>query len=351
MMGRRGLTVWGVVLGLLSACGAGTAPAGPLLLTWEGRTMGTTYMVKIAGVAPEPELTSRLQAAVEKRFGEIKEEMSHYAADSELSRFNNSTSQAPIKVSAEFAKVIRHSLALNHDSGGAFDPTLGWLIDLWGFGPAGRKYNPPTDEAVRDCIAKCGAVHLKVTANDELQKDLPELKLNLSAVAKGYGADEASLVLRELGYTNVFVSVCGEIVAFGTNAEGQPWRVGVEQPVYDLPRGAALSGVVSLSNRALSTSGDAYNYFKDKDGRVYSHILDPAVGRPARHKLASVTVIAPNGLTADGLATTLFVMGPERGLAWIEHHPEYAALFIVRTGADQFKIVPSTRFPPFESIQ
>jgi thiamine biosynthesis lipoprotein len=313
--------------------------------------MGTTYMVKVAGVAPEAELVSQLRVAVEKRFGEINREMSHYAPDSELSRFNKNISLAPVKVSAEFARVVRHSLALNRDSGGAFDPTLGWLIDLWGFGPAGRKHDLPTDQAVRNCLAKCGAVHLKVTANDELQKDIPELKLNLSAVAKGYGADEAARVLRELGYTNVFVSVCGEIVAFGTNAEGQPWRVGVEQPVYDLARGAALSGVVSLSNRALSTSGDAYNYFKDTDGQVYSHILDPAVGRPTRHKLASVTVIAPNGLTADGLATTLFVMGPERGLAWIEQHPEYAALFIVRTGVDQFRVVPSKRFPPFDSIQ
>jgi thiamine biosynthesis lipoprotein len=325
--------------------------AAPLLLSWEGHTMGTTYAVKIAGVAPEPSLVAELKAIVEKRFGEINREMSHYIPDSELSRFNNSTSLEPFKVSPEFARVVRHSLSLSLESGGAFDPTLGWLINLWGFGPPGRKHEPPTEEAIRECLGKSGAVHLKVTPSGELQKDIPGLKLNLSAVAKGYGADEAARVLREKGYSNVFVSVCGEIVAFGVNAEGKPWRVGVERPVYDLPRGADLSAVVSLSNRALSTSGDTYNYFKDSDGQVYSHILDPLTGRPIRHRLASVTVIAPGGLVADGLATTLFVMGPERGLEWIEQRPDFAAMFIVRTGVDQFKVVTSKRFPAFETVQ
>ncbi len=326
-------------------------PSAPPLLTWEGRTMGTTYLVKIAGVAQDAALASELRAMVEKRFDEINREMSHYRPDSELSHFNNSTTLAPFKVSAEFAKVVRHSLMLYHDSGGAFDPTLAGLINLWGFGPDGRKFNPPSEKEIQDCLSQSGARHLTVTSRDELQKDIPALKLNLSAVAKGYGADEAARVLFERGYTNVFVSVCGEIMAFGFNAEGKPWRVGVARPLYDSPRGTDLSAVVSLSGRALSTSGDMYNYFKDPEGQVYSHILDPVSGRPLRHQLASVTVIAPCGLIADGLATTLFVMGPERGLEWIEQRPEYAALFIVRTRVDQFKVIPSSRFPVFEPIE
>ncbi len=356
-MSHRGLTGWIVFAGFLCACNAAlaatmptNAPAMPLLLSWEGRTMGTTYMVKIAGIEQDAARVAELKAAVEKRFDAINREMSHYQPDSELSRFNNSTSLAPGKVSAEFAKVVRHSLALSHDSGGAFDPTLGWLINLWGFGPAGRKYEPPTDEEIRDCRLKCGATHLQVTPGDELQKDIPSLKLNLSAVAKGYAADEAARVLHSLGHSNIFVSVCGEIVASGTNAEGNPWQVGVERPIQDLPRGAAFSAIVPLSNRALSTSGDTYNYFRDTDGKIYSHILDPATGRPIQHKLASVTVIAPNGLTADGLATTLYVMGPERGMAWIEARPDCAALFIIRTSEDEFKVEASSRFPAFQPV-
>lgn len=312
--------------------------------------MGTTYLVKIAGVAPDAALVSELRAAVERRFGEINRAMSPYDPDSEISRFNRDTSGVPFKVTAEFAKLVRHSLELSRDSGGAFDPTLGGLINLWGFGPAGRKAGPPSEPAIQAALRQSGAHHLHVTPADELQKEIPALQLNLSAVAKGYGADEAARILRERGYSNVFVSVCGEIVAFGHNADGQPWRVGVEKPIYNSPRGSAMSAVVPLANRALSTSGDMYNYFKDTEGQVYSHILDPASGRPLRHRLASVTVIAPSGMVADGLATTLFVMGPERGLEWIEQRPDFAALFIVRTSVDRFEIIASKRFPAFETV-
>jgi FAD:protein FMN transferase len=351
---------WGAILLVLLGAGANgiaraaevptnSAPA-PLLLTWEGRTMGTTYMVKIAGVAQNDALGAELMSAVEAGFDEINREMSNYQPDSELSRFNSSTSLAPIKVSAEFAKVVRHALALNRDSGGAFDPTVGPLVNLWGFGPAGRRADPPAEAEIAALLPQCGAGHLQVTSQDELQKDIPGLQLDLGGVAKGYGSDVAAQILRDRGYSNIFVAVCGEIVAFGNNPEGTPWQVGVERPIQDLPRGADYSAIVSLSGRALSTSGDTYNYFRDVEGTTYSHILDPATGWPIQHKLASVTVIAPNGLTADGLATTLYVMGPERGLEWIEAHPDYAALFIVRTGEDEFKLVASSRFPAYQPV-
>ena len=246
--------------------------------------------------------------------------------------------------------MVRHALALSRDSGGAFDPTVGPLVNLWGFGPSGQRSEPPPDAEVEACRAKCGAGHLQVTIPNELQKDIPGLQLDLGGIAKGHGSDEAAKVLLERGYTNIFVAVCGEIVAFGSNSEGKPWQVGVERPIQDLPRGADYSAIVPLSGRALSTSGDTYNYFKDIEGTTYSHILDPATGRPIRHRLASVTVIGPNGRSADGIATTLYVMGAERGLEWIEARPEYAALFIVRTGEDEFKLVASSRFPAFEAI-
>jgi thiamine biosynthesis lipoprotein len=340
-------------IALLACCWAvQTVRAGDALplLAWEGRTMGTTYAVKIAGVAADDALVADLRAAVERRFDEINLQMSNYRPDSELSHFNASSSLAPINVSAEFARVVRQALALNRDSDGAFDPTVGPLVDLWGFGPAGRRDDPPTEAEIEDCRANCGATHLRVTPKGELQKDIPGLRLDLGGIAKGYGADMAAQILLKRGYSNVFVAVCGEIVAFGTNPDGKPWQVGVERPIQDLPRGAAYSAIVPLSGRALSTSGDTYNYFRDAAGNSYPHILDPATGRPIQHRLASVTVIAPNGLTADGLATTLYVMGPERGLEWIEAQPGYAALFIVRAGENEFQLLPSARFPAFQSV-
>jgi FAD:protein FMN transferase len=333
-------------LALLGIAAAVRAEAAPQLLTWEGRTMGTTYMVKIVGVASADALVAELRAAVEARFEEINRQMSNYRPDSELSRFNASPSLEPFPVSPEFARVVRQALELSRDSGGAFDPTVGPLVDLWGFGASGRRAHLPSEAEIAETRQNCGAGHLQVTPQDELQKDIPGLRLDLGGIAKGYGADVAAQVLRARGYSNVFVSVCGEIVAFGHNPDGKPWQVGVERPIQDLPRGADHIAVVPLSGRALSTSGDTYNYFQDAEGTTYSHILDPSTGRPIQHQLASVTVMGPNGLTADGLATTLYVMGLERGLEWIEARPGYAALFIARTGTDGFQLVPSSRFPP-----
>lgn len=337
-------------LALLGAATAARADDAPRLLSWEGRTMGTTYLVKIAGVAPDDALVAELRAAVEQKFDELNRQMSNYRPDSELSRFNASASPEPFLVSAEFAQVVRHALALSRDSGGAFDPTVGPLVDLWGFGAPGRRADLPSDAEVEAARAQCGAGHLQVTSEGALRKDIPGLRLDLGGIAKGYGADVAAQILRDRGYSNVFVAVCGEIVAFGSNPDGLPWQVGVERPIQDLPRGADHIAVVPLSGRALSTSGDTYNYFLDAEGTTYSHILDPATGRPIQHRLASVTVIGPRGLVADGLATTLYVLGPERGLAWIEARPDYAALFIVRTGADEFQLVPSARFPAFQPL-
>lgn len=347
-MRNRGKTL--LLVALLGA-GAAARSAEPLpLLMWEGQTMGTTYLVKIAGVAPDEARVAELRAAVEARFEALMQQMSNYRPDSELSRFNASAATEPFAVSAEFARVVRQALDLSRDSAGAFDPTVGPIVDLWGFGAPDRRADLPTADEIAAARALCGAAHLQVTPDGALRKDLPGLRLDLGGIAKGYGADVAAQELRDRGYSNVFVSVCGEIVAFGTNPDGQPWRVGVERPIQDLPRGADHIAVVPLSGRALSTSGDTYNYFLDADGNSYAHILDPTTGRPVRNTLASVTVIGPCGLVADGLATTLYVMGPERGLEWIDGRPDCAALFIVRTGPDEFKLVPSARFPEFQAL-
>ena len=313
--------------------------------------MGTCYSVKLAGVEPADRRLAGLRAAVDRRLDDINHRMSHYLNDSELSRFNAGTSTAPVRVSAELARVTRYALALHQQSGGAFDPALGRLIDLWGFGAAGRREDAPTEEQILACRRQSGARHVRVTPQDELQKDLTGLQINLSAVGKGYGADEAARVLHEHGFTNVLVAVGGEMVASGVNSEGQPWQVGVELPRYGVIRGTELGAVVPLSGRALSTSGDAHNFFQDERGRIYAHILDPATGRPVQHNLASVTVVAANGLMADGLATAVYVMGFERGLRWVEQQHDIAAMFIIRENADRCRLVASLRFPPFRRMK
>ena len=326
------------------------ALAAQPVIEWEGRTMGTFYSVRITGLKPEQRLLAELRAAVDQRLAAINRSMSHYLPDSELSLFNGSTSTAPFRVSTELARVTRYAVQLHQETGGAFDPTLGVLINLWGFGPVAPGRRVPSREQIAASLRQCGARHLRVTAQDEIQKTIPTLQLNLSAIAKGYGADEAVRVLGEHGCTNVFVSVGGEIVTRGLNPEGQPWQVGIERPQYGLLPGAALSVVVPLSGRALSTSGDSHNYFRDEQGRVFGHILDPATGWPVQNGLASVTVIAPCGLTADGLATALYVLGLDRGLRWVEAHPDIAALFITRSDDSHLRLSPSTRFPVYRAV-
>lgn len=317
------------------------APANP---AWHGRTMGTLYTVKLAGSEWNGFRLRRLQWDVELALRDVNREMSHYQPDSELFRFNLHSSPAPFRVSAPLAEVLRFSLDLHRHSGGAFDPTLGALINLWGFGPAGPPTAIPTTADVARAQALCGAGHLAVSPQNEIQKDLPGLQINLGAVAKGYGVDQAARVLAAAGVSNFMVEIGGEIVARGRNADGEPWRIGIDCPAPGLLPGEQLARQLRVSDLAVATSGDYRNFIEDAAGRVFCHILDPATGFPVTHALASVTVIAANGMIADALATTLFVLGPERGLKWIRTFPGAEALFLVRETNGSFRALASPGF-------
>ncbi len=317
---------------------------GPADPAWTGQTMGTTYSIKVAGSRLTQRQLAQLQADVDARLVEVNQEMSHYVTNSELSLFNQFTGATPFRVSASFAGVTQFALDLSRRSNGAFDPTLGPLIDVWGFGPKARRETPPNDEELAAARQACGYHHLSVVSNAFLQKDIPGIHLNLSAVAKGYGVDEAARVIRSRGLTNLFVEIGGEVVAFGFNTDGQKWRVGVDAPDPDLLPGEVLEAILHLSGTAVATSGDYRNFFQDAEGHRYSHILNPATARPITHNLGAVSVVSSNCMTADGLATTLFVLGPVEGLRWIEDYPGAAALFIVRNEDGSFTQFASRGF-------
>jgi thiamine biosynthesis lipoprotein len=197
----------------------------------------------------------------------------------------------------------------------------------------------------------CGCQYLSITPGDELVKTIRELEVNLSAVAKGFAVDEAARLLRGRGFTNLMVEIGGEVVASGLNHEGQKWRIGIQTPAPEAPPGEALEGVVRLSGRALATSGDYRRFYVDARQGRYSHILNPKTGRPVLHNLASVSVVADDCLTADGLATTLFVLGLPDGLRWIESRTNSAALFIVRESEGKFRRVLSSRFATMTAFE
>lgn len=326
--------------------------AGEMPVTrWQGRTMGSPYTVQIAGTNLPPGALESLQAEVEARLREINRQMSHYQPDSELSRFNRAPAKTPFKISPAFARVVRFSLELARRSDGAFDPTLGPVVNLWGFGEKTEQRAVPAEADLRAALAVTGYRHLELTAGDELIKDLPGLTLNLSGVAKGFGVDELAGVLRRHAGTNVFVSIAGEVRLLGRNPRGTPWQVGVSEPLANWRENDPLALVASLSNQAISTSGNYQKFFVDAQGRRLSHLLDPRTGWPVQHQVGGVSVIAADSMTADALATTLFVLGEEAGLKFIEEWPDAAAVFLVREGDGKFRQVRSRRFDRLAGIQ
>lgn len=316
---------------------------------WEGRTMGSPYTVQITGTNLPPVLVDVLRAEIEQRLLEVNRQMSHYAPESEISRFNRAPARTPFKVSPGFARVVRFSLEMNRRSLGAFDPTLAPAINLWGFGEKTDRRAVPPEADLAAAMAKTGCARLVVTDRDELIKDIPELTINLSAVAKGFGVDEMVRVLRGHGFTNLYASIAGEVRVLGRNARGTPWQVGIATPVAHWNENDPMATVASLSDRALSTSGDYQKFFTDAQGRRLCHILNPRTGWPVQNNVGGVSVVAPDSMTADALGTTLFVLGVEEGLRFIDARPDCAALFIVRDPAGGFRQVPSARFAELTS--
>jgi FAD:protein FMN transferase len=314
------------------------------LVAWNGETMGSVYTVKIVGTNLAASALDRLKKDVDDRLKEVNRQMSHYLSESELSRFNRAPAGEPFPISPEFGQVVRLALELNQRSSGAFDPTLGIVINLWGFGEQGPLRQIPPADKLAQAMQQTGCRHLRLTPAGRLVKDTPGLQLNLSAIAKGFGVDEATRVLRARGFTNTYVSISGEVFVSGLNARGERWKVGVSAPLPQWRAGDPLVAVLALSGQAVSTSGDYQKYFEDAQGRRWCHIFDPRTGHPVQHRLGSVSVIADNCTVADGLSTTLFVLGAQEGLRFIEGWTNAAALFVVRDEAGAFRQEASSRF-------
>ncbi|MCF7847936.1 MAG: FAD:protein FMN transferase [Kiritimatiellales bacterium] len=297
-----------------------------------GYTMGTTYSITITGRVPRSTLKI-LDQTIGNTLAEVNRQMSTWDPASEISAFNQSGSTEPFPVSAPFAKVVQAALGLSDTTGGAFDPTLNPLLNLWGFGSRSNHAGVPPDDDVERTRAACGWRHLHAETASAIRKDIPGLQLDLGAIAKGYGVDAVAADIRAAGLANYFVEIGGEVYVEGTNPDGVPWRIGVQLPSTG-PVGESLQGIINIHNRAVATSGDYRNYI-EKDGVIYSHIMDPRTGRPALHNVASVTVLAPSCMEADGMATGLFVMGAEKGLEWVENHPGVEALFLLHDEKDE----------------
>ncbi|MCW8832121.1 MAG: FAD:protein FMN transferase, partial [Colwellia sp.] len=252
-----------------------------------------------------------------------------YIPDSEISRFNQSNSTAAMEISTGFARVLKESIRLGELSAGKLDITVGPLVNLWGFGPEQRPETVPSEEILASTRARIGLKNLHLNGN-QLSKDIPNLYIDLSTTAKGYGVDVVAELIEANGISNYLVEIGGEMRLKGFKHTGELWAIAIEKPILD-PSGEqrAVHQVIIPKDNAVATSGDYRNYF-EADGQRFSHIIDPATGKPINHNLVSVTVIAPSSMTADGLSTTLMVMGAEQGLTFAQDN-NLAALFISKT--------------------
>ena len=326
-----------VALLALSGCAEHTDP----MIELSGPTMGTYYSVKIArppaglsAVTLEPELIRVLDGVIA--------EISTYDPNSELSRLNANPSTDWIPVSQNLLTVIAEGQRIAELTNGAYDVTIGPLVNLWGFGPERRPDRLPTDAEIQAARERVGYHKLELRAEPPaVRKARGDLYIDLSSLGEGYGADRIVDWLESRGVTDYMVAIAGAIRAQGRNAKGRPWGIAIEQP---LPEQRSVHRVLPLSGHALSTSGDYRNFF-EQDGKRYSHEIDPQTGAPIDRRLGSVTVIGDVGLVVDGLATALMVLGEERGPALAEAEG-IAAYFIVRE-SEGFKGIESPTFQAY----
>ena len=300
--------------------------------------MGTAYSVRIVVPPDEPDLNLEgLSKQIAARLDELEDHFSTYRPDSEINRFNAFPGQEWFPASPVFMDVFRQAMSVYELSGGAFDPTVGPLVDLWGFGADGDTGRIPQQEEVQLLLASTGFTHLQLREMPAaVRRMLPGVQLDFSAIAKGYAVDEVWRLLSEAGLSDYLVEIGGEVRTRGIRANGGDWSIGI-----DSPDGSGVTEAVRLRDAAIATSGDYRNYFQYQ-GRRYSHLLDPRTGWPVAHDLTAVSVVSDTAAVADALATALLVLGPTDGFE-LAKREQIAARLVVRS-ADGVTILHTPAF-------
>ncbi|WP_448569691.1 FAD:protein FMN transferase [Thalassotalea ganghwensis] len=286
----------------------------------QGITMGTVaYNVKyITEPIGQEDITVQRQTihrGIEDVLTNLNQHMSNWIPDSELSKFNASTSTDPIEISEDLARVMAESIRLGKLSNGKLDVTIGPLINLWGFGPESRPETQPSEQELMTAQARIGIDYLQLEGNS-LAKKIPDLYVDLSTTAKGYAVDLVAEYLEQQGITNYLVEIGGEMRLKGFKHTGELWVIAIEKPITEE---RAVQQFIVPKDNAVATSGDYRKYFEE-NGQRFSHIIDPHTGKPINHKLVSVTVIHPSSMTADGLSTAMMVMGEEKAYEFANKH-------------------------------
>ncbi|RAP34433.1 hypothetical protein DID77_01100 [Candidatus Marinamargulisbacteria bacterium SCGC AG-439-L15] len=295
----------------------------PRYIHIKGQSMGTTYEIK---AYKRFFFTQKsLASLIDKRLTKILGQVSHYEKDSQLSQFNRGPKGRPMTVGDDFWAIIKTSERLYNDTEGLWDPTAEPLIAAWGFSSAGRVETPPSQLKLNRLLDKVGFRFIYLYPKQQVEKKKDALRLNFAAIAKGYAVDAIAELLESQEIDRYYVEIGGEVRVGTSKSEKNPWRLGIQDP-RDTKLGA-LYGVVSLENKAMATSGDYRQFFEWK-GKRYNHVMNAKTGWPSDNGVVSVTVIANTCMLADGLATAIMILGPEKGLALLTKYPHTDALIL-----------------------
>ncbi len=290
--------------------------------TINGQIFGTYYTIKIKS----PKENNKLQKAIKEEFATINSEMSVFDINSEISEINRAPAGQWIALSPAMQKLLKNAYQIYQSSNGAFDPTTGRLVDLWGFGTTGGIQKIPDEEDIKETLATTGFNKIRFS-NDysRLRKQYAETTLNLSAIAKGYSVDRIAELMKSQGYTDFVIEVGGEVVASGKRADtANGWNIAIADPSGEDGKNLA---VVTIKDYAVATSGDYNNFFYIND-KKYSHTINPQTGYPVDNSLISATVFHKSCMTADGLATAIMSMGEKKADSFIRNNKLAVIMFV-----------------------
>lgn len=297
------------------------------ILTLTGKTMGTTWSVKFS--APETQ-QAPVRTAIDEELANLVNQMSTWEPDSALSRFNRAEAGTWQSLPDDLFTVLAFALDLARDTDGAYDPTVGPLVNLWGFGARGApRDTPPDATAIVAAQATVGWQRIELDRAQRRARQSGGVFVDVSSLGPGYAVDRIAQRLRGAGIDAFLVELGGEMFAAGTKPDGSAWTIAVEHPDADTMHDVDPDLVIGLRDMAAGSSGD-YRVGFDHDDRHYSHTIDPRSGTPVDHDLAAVTVLAPTAMQADATAAALMVLGPERGRDLAERRG-LAAAFTLRT--------------------
>lgn len=294
-----------------------------------GPTMGVSWSVDF--VAAENLFPPKAQVALQSVLDGLLKEISHWDPASQLSRFNRAAAGEWMAFGPHLWAILARGLEIAAASGGAFDPAIGVLVDLWGFGPPGRRIQSPSAACVEDGLRVSGWRRLALDRDRRRVRQPGGLRLDLSAIGKGYGVDLMAAVLASLGVRDFLIDVGGELRGAGVKPDGQPWWVRIE-PAPGEPEHMALT--VALHDLAIATSGDYRIFLPEPEGSRRPHTLDPRTGVPVATEARSVSVLHASAMEADAACTILTVLPMQDAIDYACRH-NLAARIVVE-GEDGF---------------